>query len=71
LNIGVVDAREDEISKNLQEVSGMVGNMKAMATDLGSKIDNQNEQIERMNEKVFKLHFFLPLASRLLPPGVL
>jgi len=45
------DAREDEMDDNLGEVAGIVGNLKAMAIDMGSEIDTQNKQIDRMTDK--------------------
>jgi len=36
---------------NLGEVAGIVGNLKAMAIDMGSEIDTQNKQIDRMTDK--------------------
>ncbi|CAH8471989.1 unnamed protein product [Heterobilharzia americana] len=46
------DAREDEMDQNLQEVSGMIGNLRNMAIDMGSEINQQNVQIERIQIKV-------------------
>ncbi|CAH8828604.1 unnamed protein product [Trichobilharzia szidati] len=45
------DAREDEMDQNLQEVSGMIGNLRNMAIDMGSEINQQNVQIERIQIK--------------------
>nr|XP_033807582.1 synaptosomal-associated protein 23 [Geotrypetes seraphini]XP_033807583.1 synaptosomal-associated protein 23 [Geotrypetes seraphini]XP_033807584.1 synaptosomal-associated protein 23 [Geotrypetes seraphini]XP_033807585.1 synaptosomal-associated protein 23 [Geotrypetes seraphini] len=45
------DAREDEMEENLQQVGGLLGNLKSMAIDMGNEIDNQNKQIDRINEK--------------------
>ncbi|CAL8079748.1 unnamed protein product [Calicophoron daubneyi] len=45
------DAREDEMDNNLQEVSGMIGNLRNMAIDMGSEINQQNVQIERIQIK--------------------
>lgn len=46
------DAREDEMEENLNQVGNILGNLKNMAVDMGSEIDSQNIQIERINEKV-------------------
>ncbi|QQP55141.1 Synaptosomal-associated protein, partial [Caligus rogercresseyi] len=43
------DAREDEMEENLQSVGDMLGNLKNMAADMGSTIENQNKQIDRIN----------------------
>lgn len=45
------DAREDEMDENLGQVSGIVGNLKAMAVDMGSELDTQNVKIERITDK--------------------
>lgn len=47
---------------NLQQVSGMIGNLRNMACDMGNEIQNQNTQIDRikgkvrLNERNFALH---------------
>ncbi|XP_061467280.1 synaptosomal-associated protein 23 [Rhineura floridana] len=45
------DAREDEMEENLSQVGNILGNLKNMALDMGSEIDSQNKQIDRINEK--------------------
>ncbi|XP_007435473.1 synaptosomal-associated protein 23 [Python bivittatus] len=45
------DAREDEMEENLTQVGHILGNLKNMALDMGSEIDSQNRQIDRINEK--------------------
>ncbi|XP_061172511.1 synaptosomal-associated protein 25-like isoform X5 [Saccostrea cucullata] len=45
------DAREDEMEENLTQVSGMLGNLRNMAIDMGSEIESQNRQIDRINNK--------------------
>ncbi|XP_032084896.1 synaptosomal-associated protein 23 [Thamnophis elegans] len=45
------DAREDEMEDNLTQVGHILGNLKNMAVDMGSEIDSQNKQIDRINEK--------------------
>lgn len=45
------DAREDEMDENLAQVGNILGNLKNLALDMGSEIDSQNKQIERINEK--------------------
>lgn len=46
------DAREDEMEENLTQVSGMLGNLRNMAIDMGSEIESQNRQVDRINNKV-------------------
>ncbi|VDM31657.1 unnamed protein product [Hydatigera taeniaeformis] len=46
------DAREDEMDQNMQEVAGMIGNLRNMAIDMGSEITQQNTQVERIHLKV-------------------
>ena len=46
------DAREDEMDENLVQVSGMIGNLRNMAIDMGSEIENQNQLITRVQKKV-------------------
>jgi len=45
------DAREDEMEDNMGQVSTMIGNLRNMAIDMGSEIDNQNRQVDRINQK--------------------
>jgi len=45
------DAREDEMENNLTEVSGMLGNLRNMAVDMGNEIGAQNRQLDRINQK--------------------
>jgi len=45
------DAREDEMEENMQAVGGILGNLKSMATDMGSEIEKQNSQLDRINDK--------------------
>ena len=53
------DAREDEMEENMGQVNTMIGNLRNMALDMGSELENQNRQIDRINRKVKKiaLHF--------------
>lgn len=46
------DAREDEMEENMGQVNTMVGNLRNMALDMGSELENQNRQIDRINRKV-------------------
>jgi len=45
------DAREDEMEDNMGQVSTMIGNLKNMAIDMGTEIEGQNSQIDRINNK--------------------
>lgn len=45
------DAREDEMDENLVQVSSMIGNLRNMAIDMGSEIENQNQLIGRVEKK--------------------
>lgn len=37
---------------NLNAVGGIIGNLKNMAVDMGKEIDKQNNQLDRINDKV-------------------
>lgn len=45
------DAREDEMEDNMGQVSNMITNLRNMAVDMGSEINNQNNQLSRINDK--------------------
>ncbi|XP_030413867.1 synaptosomal-associated protein 25 isoform X2 [Gopherus flavomarginatus] len=45
------DDREGEMDENLEQVSGIIGNLRHMALDMGNEIDTQNRQIDRIMEK--------------------
>ena len=45
------DAREDEMDENLGMVSNAVSNLKNMALDMGDKLEQQNVQLDRINDK--------------------
>ncbi|XP_069464416.1 synaptosomal-associated protein 25-like isoform X1 [Ambystoma mexicanum] len=45
------DARENEMDDNLEQVGGVIGNLRHMALDMGNEIDTQNRQIDRIMEK--------------------
>lgn len=40
---------------NMGQVSSMIGNLKNMAIDMGTEIEGQNGQIDRINAKVTML----------------
>ena len=54
------DDREEEMEENMQQVSTMIGNLRNMATDMGTEVQNQNAQLDRINLKVM-IFFLLPL----------
>ncbi|KAJ9599413.1 hypothetical protein L9F63_010104, partial [Diploptera punctata] len=45
------DAREDEMEENMGQVNTMIGNLRNMAIDMGSELENQNRQIDRIKNK--------------------
>ncbi|CAJ0960534.1 unnamed protein product [Ranitomeya imitator] len=57
------DARENEMDENLEQVSGIIGNLRHMALDMGNEIDTQNRQIDRIMEKLAILIFVLLAGS--------
>ena len=60
------DAREDEMDENLVQVSGMIGNLRNMAIDMGSEIENQNQLITRVQKKVMLFYCFFSKALVLI-----
>lgn len=45
------DDREEEMEENMQQVSTMIGNLRNMAQDMGTEVENQNKQLDRINLK--------------------
>ncbi|KAK7142672.1 hypothetical protein R3I94_012126 [Phoxinus phoxinus] len=45
------DARENEMDENLEQVGGIIGNLRHMALDMGNEIDTQNRQIDRIMDQ--------------------
>lgn len=43
------------MEENMGQVNTMIGNLRNMALDMGSELENQNRQIDRINRKVFLL----------------
>lgn len=37
---------------NMGQVNTMIGNLRNMALDMGSELENQNRQVDRINRKV-------------------
>lgn len=58
------DAREDEMEENLDAVGSIIGNLKNMAVDMGSEIDKQNKQIDRITEKADMNHARIDEANQ-------
>ncbi|XP_016975128.2 synaptosomal-associated protein 25-like [Drosophila rhopaloa] len=44
-------AREDEMDNNLRQVNSMLGNLRNLALDMSSELENQNKQVNRINAK--------------------
>lgn len=40
------------MDENLEQVGGIIGNLRHMALDMGNEIDTQNRQMDRIMEKV-------------------
>lgn len=54
------DAREDEMEDNMGQVNTMIGNLRNMALDMGSELENQNRQVDRINRKViYKIYWVI------------
>lgn len=60
------DAREDEMEENMGQVNTMIGNLRNMALDMGSELENQNRQIDRINRKVKSIDFSSSFSCNLL-----
>ena len=42
------DSQEDEMTKNLDEVSSIISSLKVIAEDVGSTVDKSNKQIDKL-----------------------
>ena len=51
------DDREEEMEENMQQVSTMIGNLRNMAQDMGTEVENQNRQLDRINLKVSAYYY--------------
>ncbi|XP_055322868.1 synaptosomal-associated protein 25-like isoform X2 [Sitodiplosis mosellana] len=58
------DARECEMEENMGQVNTMIGNLRNMAIDMGSELENQNNQIDRINRKGEQNKLRLEVASK-------
>uniref|UniRef100_UPI00358F741A synaptosomal-associated protein 25-like n=1 Tax=Myxine glutinosa TaxID=7769 RepID=UPI00358F741A len=45
------DTQEQDMEENLEQVSGIIGNLRHMALDMGNEIGIQNRQVDRIMEK--------------------
>ena len=45
------------MEENMQQVSTMIGNLRNMAQDMGTEVENQNRQLDRINLKVRNAFF--------------
>lgn len=43
------------MDENLGQVNTMIGNLRNMALDMGSELENQNQQIEKISTKVRRI----------------
>lgn len=58
------------MDENLEQVGGIIGNLRHMALDMGQEIDTQNRQIDRIMEKVSNQEVFQDPGRELGgPPG--
>lgn len=53
------EAREDEMEDNMGQVNTMIGNLRNMALDMGSELENQNRQVDRINRKVWNYSLYI------------
>lgn len=44
---------------NMGQVNTMIGNLRNMAIDMGSELENQNNQVDRINRKVILIRLKL------------
>lgn len=44
---------------NMGQVNTMIGNLRNMALDMGSELENQNRQVSRINMKVIAHNYFI------------
>lgn len=46
------------MEENVGQVNTMIGNLRNMALDMGSELENQNRMIDRVNTKVITIELF-------------
>lgn len=47
------------MEENMGQVNTMIGNLRNMALDMGSELENQNRQVSRINMKVICTLLFI------------
>ena len=52
------------MEENMQQVSTMIGNLRNMATDMGTEVENQNRQLDRINIKVLFTRGFVKVGAK-------
>jgi synaptosomal-associated protein 25 len=52
------------MEENMGQVNTMIGNLRNMALDMGSELENQNRQIDRINRKVHSCIFVVLMCPR-------
>lgn len=45
------------MEENVGQVNTMIGNLRNMALDMGSELENQNRMVDRINAKVIAHHY--------------
>lgn len=49
------------MEENMGQVNTMIGNLRNMALDMGSELENQNRQVDRINRKV-SVDYFIKIV---------
>lgn len=59
------------MEENMGQVNTMIGNLRNMALDMGSELENQNRQVDRINRKVrwIFIGLILMLCGHVQAPG--
>lgn len=57
------------MEENMGQVNTMIGNLRNMALDMGSELENQNRMIERINAKV--IYLFTVYINEAIVPSAL
>jgi archaellum component FlaC len=52
------------MEENMGQVNTMIGNLRNMALDMGSELENQNRQIDRINRKVSVDNLLISLGKK-------
>lgn len=56
------------MEENMGQVNTMIGNLRNMALDMGSELENQNRQIDRINRKVNRFLTGLNILQTITDP---